>query len=275
MNTENSRRNPFKRSPRNRMPGDKILPTRSVWLCRWFTWYTRKHMRRHFHAVRVARRGRPPQPMPDGPLLFVTNHPSWWDPLFGLLLADRFTSRQLFAPIDAESLRRFPFMRRLGLFGIDLQSLRGARTFLETALTVLHHAEAVLAVTAQGELTDVRVRPVVLRPGVGHLCARLSQGTVIPLAFEYCFWNSRLPEALVSFGEPISIVAGVSADAWTQRLATALSETQDQLAQDSQQRNPALFDTLLGGGTGTGGVYDWWRRLRGWFTGRPVTDELP
>lgn len=251
------------------------LPARSEWLCRWFTWYVRRHMRRHFHAVRVSHNGLPPQPFPPGPLLFVTNHPSWWDPLFGLLLAKTYTPRRMFAPIDAESLRRFPFMRHLGLFGIELKSLRGAKAFLETSLAILNHPDAVLAVTAQGEFTDVRVRPVVLRPGVGHLCARLSGGTVFPLAFEYSFWNARLPEALAFFGGPIALGAGGSADAWTQRLSAALEETQDRLARESQRRDPNLFDTLLGGSSGTGGVYDFWRRCHRWLTGQRLTDELP
>lgn len=238
------------------------LPTRSEALCRWFTWYTRRHMRRHFHAVRVSRRGSPPSEFPPGPLLFVTNHPSWWDPLFGLVLAARYTRRRLYAPIEAESLRRFPFMRKLGLFGIDTKSLHGAKTFLNYARAILNHPSATLAVTAQGELTDVRRRPVVLRHGVGHLCAGLSHGHVYPLAFEYTFWNERLPEALAYFGEAIPIVPGPTADDWTARLAKALETTQDRLAEESQHRDAAYFETLIGGSGGTGGVYDLWRRWR-------------
>jgi 1-acyl-sn-glycerol-3-phosphate acyltransferase len=257
----------------NRPPSD--LPTRSEGLCRWFTWYAQRHMRRHFHAVRVSRQGRPPSEWPPGPLLFVTNHPSWWDPLFGLVLAQQFTKRRLYAPIDAESLVKFPFMRKLGLFGIETKSLRGAKAFLQNALAVLNHPDAVLAVTVQGEFTDVRKRPVVLRSGVGHVGARLTHGHIFPLAFEYVFWNERLPEALAYFGEPIPIIPGRTATEWTERLAAALEQTQDRLAQESLQRDASLFDTLFGGRGGTGGVYDVWRRIRAWLSGRSTTHDAP
>ena len=58
------------------------------------------------------------------PLVIYANHPSWWDAaLVPVLLTRLFPSRRSFAPIDAVALRRYGFMRRLGLFGIAQDSV--------------------------------------------------------------------------------------------------------------------------------------------------------
>ena len=42
----------------------------------------------------------------------------------------------------------------------------------------------------------------------------------------------------------------------------------DSLAAESAERDPSLFQPLLRGGAGVGGIYDLSRRLRAWASGR-------
>jgi hypothetical protein len=65
--------------------------------------------------------------------------------------------------------------------------------------------DSVLWVTPEGRFTDVRTRPAIFRPGLASLVARLDTFTLVPLAFEYTFWDERLPEILVSCGQPIAV----------------------------------------------------------------------
>ena len=44
----------------------------------------------------------------------------------------------------------------------------------------------------------MRTRPAIFRPGLAALVARLGACTLVPLAFEYTFWDERLPEILIS-----------------------------------------------------------------------------
>ena len=242
------------------------MPPRSPLLCRLFQAYLRRYVARHFHALRVTRAGRP-TPAPAGPLLVVANHPSWWDPLIAFLLADRI-GRAVYAPVEAAALARYPFLRRLGLFGVDLGTAAGARTFLRVGRTVLEAEGAMLAVTPQGRFTDVRERPVRLRPGVGHLVARIGRGHVLPVALEYPFWSERTPEALVHCGPPMPVEPGRSADDWTARIAAGLEAAQDALAAAAVRRDPADFETVVAGRTGVGRLYDGWRRVGAWARGR-------
>jgi hypothetical protein len=95
----------------------------------------------------------------------------------------------------------------------------------------------------------MRTRPAVFRPGLAALVARLGACTLVPVAFEYTFWDERLPEILASCGQAIKVADGRlhSAAEWNDRLAAALAATQDELAALAKLRDPALFETILSG----------------------------
>jgi phytoene desaturase len=252
------------------VPVPECLPVlrRSPWLVRGFTRYIRRYLRRHFHAVRLARAGRPKAPA-EGPLVIVLNHPSWWDPLIGAVLAGLFPGREHYAPIEAAALARYRFFDRLGFFAVHPGTPQGARELLRTGAAILARPNAALWVTAQGEFADPRQRPVRLRPGVGHLLRRLEGGLVLPLALEYPFWQERFPEALARFGAPVPIGRGRdrSVEEWMHLIEAGLTAAQDALAAGALRRDPEVFEVLLGGNAGVGGVYDIWRRLRAWLRG--------
>ena len=231
------------------------------WYLRWFFW-------RRFRAVRVSRAGLPR--IPEGrPVIVCSNHPSWWDPaLFIMLQTKLFPGRRGYGPMNAESLGRYGVLERMGIFGIQMDSPRGAARFLSTSLRVLSDPANVLWITAEGHFTDTRRRPVVLRPGIAHLARRVPDAVVLPLAMEYPFWNESRPEALARFGPPIEGGRDRSAPEWTSHLSAALTRTMDELEAESVTRNPALFMPLVRGGTGVGGIYDLSRRGRAWMSGR-------
>ena len=181
-----------------------------------------------------------------------------------------FEPREQYAAIDATAIEKYGFFRRLGFFGVETHSLRGAAAFLRTATALLRDSNRVLWLTAQGRFVDVRTRPLDLRAGVGHLAARLDRGFVVPLAIEYSFWTESTPEALVRWGTPLDIshTPTASGREWTARIEAALTETLDQLNAETMSRDPGRFKVLLGGRTGVGGCYDAWRRMKAWLRGQ-------
>lgn len=244
------------------MTADTPLPRRVGWLLNGFRRYVRRFLRKNFHAVRLSTDSHVP-PADGEPLLIVMNHPSWWDPMLGAFLLDLFPTHDHYAAIDAVMIEKYGVFKKLGFFGIDMSSLRGAAQFLKTGTAILSAPGRAVWVTAQGEFADVRQRPLNLKPGVGHLAARMSRGWVLPVALEYCFWNERSPEALVRVGDPLP-VAPASAKAWNEQIETALAHTLDGLNAAAVSRDPTRFRTLLGGKTGAGGLYDFFRRLGSW-----------
>jgi 1-acyl-sn-glycerol-3-phosphate acyltransferase len=244
------------------------LPRRTAWLIRGFYRYADWYVRKHFHAVRLSNTSAL-LPTDGAPLLVVLNHPSWWDPMIGVILSKRFAGYDHYPAIDAVAVEKYRIFTRLGFFGVDTHSLRGAAVFLRTASAILSAPHRAVWVTAQGRFTDVRTRPLGLQSGVGHVAARMETGSVIPVALEYCFWTERTPEALVRIGRPIDVSqVTCSARDWTSRIEEALTETLDELNTETMSRDPARFTTLLAGRTGVGGSYDLWRRVTAWARGR-------
>jgi 1-acyl-sn-glycerol-3-phosphate acyltransferase len=263
---------PGKAPGRDRTKHPEISPL----LLSAFERYARGHLARHFHAVRLSQAQRPdPMAIRGKPLIVYFNHPSWWDPLVCLRLAEQFfPDRRNYAPLDAAALAKDRFFERLGFFGVELGSARGARRFLTVSRQVLSQPDSALWIAAEGQLTDPRVRPVRLRSGIGHLAVRVRQSVLLPLALEYPFWEERTPEALARFGEEIPAgEAGLKATDWTAVLETRLQAALDALAADSLARDPGRFDALPGGAPAAGGVYDAWRRLKARFRGEPFQPE--
>jgi 1-acyl-sn-glycerol-3-phosphate acyltransferase len=248
------------------MTRDAEVPARSARLFDWFAWYSVRYLRKHFHAVRLSKAGgRPPA---GGPLLVVMNHPSWWDAMIGFPILPYFPPAEHYAAIDAMAVQKYRFFTKLGFFGVDTTSFRGAADFLRTGGAILSAPNRAVWVTAQGQFADARVRPLGLRSGVGHLAARMAGGAVLPIAVEYPFWGERTPEALLRFGEPLAVGGAGSGKEWTARIEAALTDAMDELAADARSRDPARFETLVGGTAGVGGPYDLWRRGLAWATGR-------
>ena len=248
---------------------DEGLPTFSPRLFGLFRRYLRRYLGRHFTGVRAVRSWLPSAT--DGrPVVVYANHPSWWDPLLFMFLHGHcFPDRALYGPMDAEALKRYGFFRRLGVFGVEPGTTRGAATFLRISRRVLARHDGVLWITAQGRFADPRERPPGIEAGVAHLARDVPGLVLIPLAVEYPFWNERHPEALAQFGAPIFVDRETAHDvkSWTALLAERLEIAQDDLRTLAQARDREPFETVLDGQRGVGGIYDRWRRFRAWTRG--------
>ncbi len=245
-------------------------PRISRGLLRFFRIYSEGYLRRHFHSVRLLANGAPRERR-GWPVVVYLNHSAWWDPLVCLLLARQFfRQRDSYGPIDADALQRYQFFRRLGFFGVANGTVRGAADFLDQARGILAAENSALWLTPQGKFADGRARPLRFQSGLGRLARRTRRAAFLPLAIEYTFWEERLPEVLLSFGEPLFFEAArpLSAPESTQLFESALASVQDQLAAASQRRNPEEWQILVRGHAGTNRVYDLWRRARAKFHGR-------
>lgn len=225
---------------------------------------------KHMRAGRVARWGMP-QEYGDRPLVIFANHPGWWDGMAFMLLSQRlFPDRRMFIPMDAAALNRYAFMRRIGVFGIESGSPRGAAGFLRTAKQVLAAPDRMLWMNAPGRFSDVRERPVPIAIGMTRLPEIAPEALFIPLALDYPFWTERKAEMLAAFGPPLEAadLLALDREARIGALSAALGATMDRLTEDAIARDPARFIALIRGKEGMGGIYDGWRRLRAALRGK-------
>jgi 1-acyl-sn-glycerol-3-phosphate acyltransferase len=191
--------------------------------------------------------------------------------IFGFILSGQLPTYRHYAPIEAAMLEKYRIFRKLGLFGLD-KGPRGAAQFLRTTERIFQEPFGALWITPQGQFVDVRVRPVQLQQGIGALANRLPSGWIVPVALEYPFWDESTPEALIRFGSalPIADMEPLSVAEATATIERAMEANMDQLAVEAQSRDVDLFEDLLRGKAGVGGVYDLWRRAKSWFRGKPA-----
>lgn len=188
-------------------------------------------------------------PTVAGPTIFYANHPSWWDPLVLLHLAERlFGERPTYGPIAVEQLRRYRSLAQVGLFGVANGS-KGAADFLKLGQSVLTTAQSHLWLTAQGTFADVRQRPAGLKPGLAHLALRVPGTALVPVALEYPFGTEARPSIALNFGPAVLPKTDDTPATLLATLEHHLTTTQDALAAAVINRHPM---TTLWRGRGLG-----------------------
>ncbi|QDV23915.1 lysophospholipid acyltransferase family protein [Aureliella helgolandensis] len=315
------------------------IPRIRAFFLGWFVWFVRKYLRRHFHSVAInraalgnvncgAKAGVPShsQPTrsagtlppleaagaeqvdrsprltmaPQDSVIVYANHAAWWDPLTAIFLSSTvLADYRMFAPIDAEALKKYPIFGSLGFFPVAQSSLEGAADFLRISRAILREPGTSVWVTPEGRFVDARDTEAELMPGLAHLAvkmvkrsrvsamgqagdAKLNRVWILAGAVEYTFWEERQAELLVWFSEPICSDWHVASQEmedpldkreWQQRLTSSLRTAQGKLAQASTARDSSQFEILLGSQAGTFFVYDWWRKGRAWLRGQPLDLE--
>jgi 1-acyl-sn-glycerol-3-phosphate acyltransferase len=236
----------------------------------FFSFYFARYFRRHMNALRIARWGEPQVEPGAGPIVLYATHPSWWDAAVFILLSSRhFPNHAGYAPIDAEMLQKYGFFGRIGGYGVDLDSVRGASNFLASSADILARDDSAIWVAAQGRFTDVRQRPLGLRPGIARLAEIAPNALFIPVAIEYGFWVERGAEAFAAYGPAIrgEELLALSRDERRDLLEDRLSVIADRLSEDVMSREPERFISLLEGRAGVGGVFDGWKRFMAMLRG--------
>lgn len=247
-----------------------LSPARRVpAFARFFAAYSERLLRRRFASVRLMQEGAELLARADwyaGPVLLTMNHASWWDPLVGLVLVSRhLPSRTGTAPMDIEEFRRFRFMKRLGMFGLDPKHPDALALLTEyVAEFFRRESRPLVGITPQGAFSDVR-RPMRLRPGAASIAAAHPGALVLVLCAEYTFWEQPRPEIFLNVSE-CPRPARESVAAWHRQLTDAMQSCADALAERVIARDAAAFEQLAyAGGAQIHPVYDFllrWRRGR-------------
>jgi 1-acyl-sn-glycerol-3-phosphate acyltransferase len=258
------------RAPRS-AAAEPIIAARSQRWHSFFHYAFSGFTTRKLRAVRVARWGEPRFDPARSHVVFA-NHPSWWDGVAFMLLQTEFArGREVYTPMDAQALEKYSFMKRLGVFGVQQDSARGAIAFLRIAEGVLASPQRMLWMNAPGRFCDVRERPVPIAPGLVRMPEIAPGACFVPLALDYPFWSESKPEMLAAFGEPIegAALAALDRDARADALRHALTATMDRLAADALARDASRFRTIAAGREGMGGIYGRWKHLKAIISGKP------
>ena len=186
-------------------------------------------MRRSFGALRV--RGLEPVRalMAQGPVLVVSNHTAWWDPLVVLVLTTRVLRVDAYAMMDANNLRRLPFFGLVGAFGVDLDLPADGARAIRYAAKLLDRPGRVVWIFAQGRERPMTARPLGFRGGTAEIARVARRAAVVPVALRYEHGARPEPDLYVSFGAPLARDGARDAEAARLAQEAAVTEELDAL----------------------------------------------
>jgi 1-acyl-sn-glycerol-3-phosphate acyltransferase len=180
-----------------------------------FAWHAERRVAARFGALRISGLERLREAGAAGPLVVVSNHTSWWDPMLALVLGSR-AGLEGYALMEAANLRRLPFFALVGAFGLDPADPSDAAAGLRYAARLLSPrggglpARRAVWVFPQGREVPAHARPLGFQGGAAAL-SRLSGAPVLPVALAYTFGSVEAPTAWISVGEPLQPGADAAA----------------------------------------------------------------
>ncbi len=166
----------------------------------WFARHARGRFTRSFEAVRVRGLDALRAATSAHPVLVVSNHTSWWDPLVTLLVSHAIGTDG-YALMDATNLRRLPFFARVGGFGVDLEDSADGAAAIRYAAKLLDRPGRLVWIFPQGRERPVTARPLGFMGGSAAI-ARVAPGArVVPVALRYEVGATERPTLHIAIGE--------------------------------------------------------------------------
>ena len=246
------------------------IPQSKTWLVDGFCRFTKRMVQKNFtcFAVQAASEIQSLK-LHHSSLVVYANHIGWWDPIVAMLLRKRYLPESVFyAPIDAQALEAYGIFRKLGFYGLNLNTYAGASDFLKTSREILSNPNSSIWITPEGCFTDCRDLDRPLMPGLAHLAATSQNTVFVPLAIEYPFWEEPKPMIATRFGTPIRFEHGTSKAQCAQRIFESLRATQKHLADCVIRRELQAFEFLIPPRAKRQGLYDTLRAWKAWMHGR-------
>lgn len=166
-------------------------------------------MLRTFSGVYVHGLDRLEDALRQGPVLVVSNHTAWWDPLVAIVLCTRVLSADAYAMMDARNLRRLPFFRKVGAFGVDRDDPNDGARAIRYAAKLLGSPGRLVWIFAQGEEVPITAKALGFKPGAAEVARVARHAATLPLALRYEFGEEEKPRLLVSVGERMAFERNV------------------------------------------------------------------
>lgn len=170
--------------------------------------YARRRVARGLDGLWVAGLDEARTALAGRPLIFAANHAAWWDTLL-LLVLDEPLGGLEWALMDADNLRKLPFLGWAGALPLDRSSPERSRYCLESSAALLDRPGRGLWMFPQGRQRPAHLRPLDLKHGLAIMHAR-TPVDVVAVSINYVFLETDRAAAVVRFSAPMpaSALAG-------------------------------------------------------------------
>jgi 1-acyl-sn-glycerol-3-phosphate acyltransferase len=206
-----------------------IPANKSAWADSFIYFWVQRSLRRSFYRIRARGLSHWRGLETARPALTISNHTNWWDAWLVHRLTRECPHKKIFGMMEEANLRPNRFLTRIGAFGVDLQTPRGAFAGTRYARHLLQDASHLVWLFPQGKMTRAGAA-LELKDGAEHLAQHTPGVQVIPVYFHYAFGKESRPEIFIEIGEPLPPEAhsteafGLALTVLSERLTCSLSE---------------------------------------------------
>ena len=212
-----------------------IASRKNRWFNDWFSRHAAGRIRGTFAGFHVRGLDQLRDAAARGPVLVVSNHTSWWDPLVSLTLVSHLLRLDGYAMMDARNLAALPFFSLVGAFGVDLSSPADGAAALRFAAGRLDrcyhgHSDALLVKAGSGAVSR-------LAPGA----------TVLPIGLRYAHAGAERPEIFVEIGPALSFTRDVEQNraAQEEAVTAAMERIERALCEGHREGGWQGFETFF------------------------------
>lgn len=150
-------------------------------------------------------------------LIVTPNHFSWWDGFFIDYLFKNFSERKLHIMMLEEQLKRYWFFKKLGAYSISPNSTKSIIETAEYTKEILRDTNNFVVYYPQGKIEPFDTERMNLQNGLKYFIPQNEADAVIlPIAFKIQFYEEKIPEIVVRFGEMIEADAALDSGNFNQ-----------------------------------------------------------
>ncbi len=135
--------------------------------------------------------------IPEGPILLLQNHFSWWDGYWSYFIAEKILYRRFHVMMLEKELRKRMFLTRTGAFSVDPAG-RGLVSSLRYAAALLSDAANVVSLYPQGKIESHFLSTIEFKPGAESLLRLAAPGVQVVFAAAHIHYGAPArPEAFI------------------------------------------------------------------------------
>jgi 1-acyl-sn-glycerol-3-phosphate acyltransferase len=234
-----------------------------------FAWETARRLRASFGELRTRGLSELAAVAREDPVIVVSNHVAWWDPLVIFHLVHGQLGLDGYSMMDAKNLRKLPFFSRIGAFGVDLEDPADGAHAIRYAAKLLDRPGRLVWIFPQGRERPVTARPLQFRIGAAAVARVAKRARVFAAGLRYEHGSSPAPSLLVSLAGPLAVPRDVREATAEQEAAVTreLDVIDDALCKEQLARFSA--HPLRGPSQ----AFAFAQRALGWLVGGAATDE--
>ncbi|NBX83553.1 hypothetical protein EBQ90_10810 [bacterium] len=185
----------------------------SPWTRKWFDHYLKWNFKKHFSEIRCQ--GVSSLVSHSGPLLFVSNHVSWWDGFFLFELQRRIRPKaQLYTIALETTVKANPILARMGVLPMEPgnpSSLKRLLSHLKHLRETLPPEQLLVSFFPQGKITPSFKKTLGFQRGVELIAESLNPITLVPVGIHIEPMTGKGPTVLLSVGAGQTWQAGLGA----------------------------------------------------------------